>query len=481
MFLIYKSQQNRSLKRDILELLDDQDDFLPMQTIVDKLQYPTLNAVKSVCKDLHEEIATLYAPEEMTLIVSVRGGVKLNRDGVSFQRLTDNESENSITFKLTSLILKERQIETDSLCEQLFISPSTLGRKLRRHDVLLGDINAKISIANKVTAAGDESTLRFLHMLFMSLAYKSIDHIPEIDDPEKMRALTQQILDYLGGPVLENQLQECAMSVYVVNNALSKGYQINSKDICVPYLEHYDFIKAPAFLDWGTWDWQHFLLTFYFSGKKFGQDWTKLKPDSNLFAEEKRAWLATFEKYFEKLSAESRKSTSAYLSRQLQFQKLIPINEILINFFTNLDSSQISKEYPNYITVFGEFYSELENNYPLYKEAPYLKSNALLDCCQITPLNTFTPCVKLFLYTSFNLLTEELLKAQLEPYLSRFKSEFVTDFKEADLILSTDIFLEPLLSHQQLVPIGTNLSRNDIKTIRSRITSIAHQKDSVTY
>lgn len=179
MFLMYKNQGDRSLKQDILELLDDQDGYLSMQEIVNRLEYPTLNAVKTTCKMLQEEITQLYDPTQMELIISVRGGVKLRRDGVYFQALSENEFGNSVTFNMIVFLLLERIVVTSELADKLYVSQSTLLRKLKRHKLLTDNWDIKITCSDTISLSGDEGLIRFLHFLLLIMSYKSISFLKQ--------------------------------------------------------------------------------------------------------------------------------------------------------------------------------------------------------------------------------------------------------------------------------------------------------------
>ena len=477
MFLMYKNQGDRSLKQDILELLDDQDGYLSMQEIVNRLEYPTLNAVKTTCKMLQEEITQLYDPTQMELIISVRGGVKLRRYGVYFQALSENEFGNSVTFNMIVFLLLERIVVTSELADKLYVSQSTLLRKLKRHKLLTDNWDIKITCSDTISLSGDEGLIRFLHFLLLIMSYKSINQFPEATSS---RHKAQKIMDYLQVNVHENQLLQCVALVFAIDNGLEKKRKLSPTDQTSAYFKYYEYPAKPDFLSWSNEDWQFFLLVLYLTDFDFGRTLIQRKDDCQLFAAERKVFLTTFEKRFRLLSSKEADLLLDHLSRQLQYHAIMPMNKLVFSSFKNQGKKKIAEIYPAFIQRFEDFYLELEQNCETFKKAPYLKANTLLNCIQLIPLNAFSPCVKIYVYSSLSSLLVGNLQKEIQTELIYYQSEFVTDFRQADLILSTAPFLEPLKKNQYLLQISASISKNDRKSIHSRIQTIMQEKQSAS-
>lgn len=478
MFLIYKTQQYNSLKQDILQLLDNQEDYLPMQQIVDTLKYPALNSVKITCSQLREEISQLYTPEQMELVISVRGGVKLYRNGVNFQLLMDHDSQKGITPQIMSLILLERSLNTEEMCSRLFISKSTLRRKIKNISAVVDpQWNLHVSLSDKVNLCGDESTIRALYLIYLMTNCENVKDIPGIKEPQKLSALGKKILDYLHVNLLENQMQAFLIWLFVIEKAHLLNKKLSPEDKIYAYLDDYHYLPKPDFLSWCEADWENFLLIIHFFGYEFLDDAIELKKPDTLFKEEVQAWIHTCRHYFHPILPEQQKKIEKQLHNQLRFHHFLPLNDIIFNLLQITDLQNLQESFPHYLARFSAFQKKLTSNCAIFGQWGYLKTCSFFACLNVAPLNTFTPLIKLFLYSDLPHSSQIVIKEQLNAYLTGISCTFIEQIRDADLILSTTSLSKNFCSDQEVIQINPNITKNDLKTIRSRFATIALKKD----
>lgn len=208
---MFLKSKGRFLVRDILNVLDNENDFLTMQQIAQRLEYPAVNSIRNTCHELKNQINELYSPEEIEFIISQRGGVRMDRKKVNLHLLTQAINERSIRYNTTVSLLINRDLSTLDYCEENFISKSTLIRKMRRTSRLFSNYGLNISISDRMKLTGKESIVRIAEFTFLSLNYENLTMFLFYSQAEDYLLQSNQIFHYLNLSLAENEIEYLAM------------------------------------------------------------------------------------------------------------------------------------------------------------------------------------------------------------------------------------------------------------------------------
>ncbi len=471
-------KKDRFLRRDIIDLLEEETDYVTLAEIKERLGYPTFHAVKDACHLLQEEIAMLYDPYHLEMIISVRGGVRLNRYDTNLQKLTENYNQSSIPHHLLLEILDRRTISVEDYCEKNFISKSTLIRHVRITNSLLrtfGSTHKKITVSSEIKIRGSESTLRTLYYFMLAASF---DSLADFDGWDEALHLTKMIFAYLDLTSLDIQVQHLAFWTFVCQKAVGHDFRLLPRDPFRADKSFYKFAPKPKFLiNWQDDDWFLYLLFFYaLTYMPMGEAITL--TDDTLFAATIDHWFQTFKVFYFEVDQEQKKRLIPTLQRQLQYCCMTQLSNNISDLIEMPSEKMIADSYPIYHQNFQDFWQLFIEGAPLKKAVTGFKTLAFCDCISLTGLSYFMPTIVIFIITEATVLQNQLIQETIRSYCTNYKVEFTSNYKQADLLVSSVTFIDPIAPHQKLLMIRTSLPKNDLRIIYKEVQIIAKKKSN---
>ncbi|MCO7026737.1 helix-turn-helix domain-containing protein [Tetragenococcus halophilus] len=464
---MFIKSKGRFLVRDILNVLEEENGFLTMQQIAQRLEYPSIHSVKNTCHDLKKRIDELYSSDDIEFIISQRGGVRMKRNKVNLHLLTQAINESSVRYNTTLSLLINRELVTLDYCEKNFISKSTLVRKMRRTSRLLSHYGLNISISDRIKLTGKESMVRIGEFIFLTLNYESLSAFLFYPQDENYLQQTNQVFHYLNLSLAENEIEYLAIWFFVNQYSIEEGYLLDENFELLNFFEDYEFIEKPHFLsDWSENNWKFFLLFLY------TMDYISLEKaiavkKNNPFAEEINQWIACFEEHYFVMDKNQKEITEKKLTKQLQYDAIIKPGMDVMPYLENLDVTYLQERFPIYFSHFEKFWKNFTDSNPIYAKRPSAKLSSILNCIYFVPLLTYMPEVSIFVCTNTSKAHQYLLKEKIHVHLRDRVIKFEEDIHLADIIVTTLNSLEVTSEKQTLVQIRPASPTKDLARIKA--------------
>ena len=473
---MYLPQKNRFLHRDILDLLEKETDFITMKEMVERLKYPSLHAVKNACHELQEVVGEVYAPENLELIISVRGGIRLKRLNTNLQKLTQVLNNQSLSFQLALQVFDKRIYPVAKFCEENFISRSTLFRHLKKTNDFFARYSAseiKITLSDSLKMTGAESSIRIIYYLLLK---SNFDSLEDQTDWNEMIQLTKKILSFLDIPSTETQTQHLALWVYVCQKAINKCLHITENDSNFMNKSFFTFAEKPNFLDdWHQSDWEFFLL-FLWALEYMPVNQAVIVENDTLYKTQLAVWFEAFEKEFFPVTRTKKEELVPTLRRQLQYVEMTKFKDGFEEVLEFPKPEMIQENYPTYYQHFLKFWESFTQKLSSEKPLAALRSPSFGNCLSLVELTYFMPSVSIYVITELTSLVNHFIQEKVKTYCSRFKISFVDDYQQADVIVSSVTFLDSIKPNQKLIMIRASLSENDLATIYQTVHKVINKK-----
>lgn len=466
---MFLKSKGRFLVRDILNVLDNENDFLTMQQIAQRLEYPAVNSIRNTCHELKNQINELYSPEEIEFIISQRGGVRMDRKKVNLHLLTQAINERSIRYNTTVSLLINRDLSTLDYCEENFISKSTLIRKMRRTSRLFSNYGLNISISDRMKLTGKESIVRIAEFTFLSLNYENLTMFLFYSQAEDYLLQSNQIFHYLNLSLAENEIEYLAMFFFTNQYAIKEGHLLNEDAELLSFFENYKFVRKPDFLTgWTENDWKFFLLFLYTLNYISLEKAVQVKK-TNPFAEEIKHWISCFEDHYFIMNKKQKSKVEERLTKQLQYDAIIKPGVDIMPYFKNLDVDYIQKMFPIYFSRFEKFWQDFTEVVPVYTRRPSIKLSSLLNCIYFVPLLTYMPEVSIFVCTNTSKTYQQFLEEKIHVHLRDRVIKFEEDIHLADVIVTTINSLEASSDQQAIIQVRPTLTKKDLDRIKTAV------------
>lgn len=453
------------LRLKIIELLNNQTDYITMRQIHRMLKDYGMSIIRNTCLELQLDIEALYSSEEMTLLITKRDGIRLIRNGVNTQRLTEAFFKRSSSYGVLCALFLQEEVTTADFCEEQFISKSSLSRRLKELNSLLNVYGLHVSLSEYMSLRGPESRIRMFYHVYFHVVHKGVTHLPWISNTDPSFQLSQQLLTYLKLKNTQDTLSDIYSLVYIISERIKRKHYISVNDPAIHYFNFYEFMAKPNFLEeWCDYDWQLLLLSFYILDVPNNAYFTKKKITS-IFKKESQLWLNTFETHVSVLSDDSKKFIISALDRQLQLYSLFPMNYLLLEILELIQLDNFEQDFPEYLNCFNHFWHHLTNSSKLFRDSECLKLFSLLNCIAILDLIIFNPKIKIFVLSNVTQLHKLFIEKRINYHLNKYMVEFVSSEQEADLIISTLEFSKEAQPTQKVIQICASLSNSDLETI----------------
>lgn len=472
-------QNEKLLIKDIINLLDKQSGYLSMKEITEQLNYSTIHKVQLTCHFLKEQIAALYPPEDLELIINMRDGVCLKRENTNLNLLMENINNELITFQAVLEVLEKREFITLDYCEEHFISKSTLARYIQKANAAInyyGSKNVRITLSEVVKILGDESCLRLIYYFLLKSTYENLE---EFEDWQECLQLTEKILNYLQVSFIQTQLEHVAIWTYVCQSAVKNHFIIKENDSFLTDKTNYQFAAQPDFLnEWSEDDWQLFFL-FLYSTEYISIKDAVLLINHHLYENIVTTWFSAFEETYFSVSEKQKNKLTLIKKKQLQYLKMTEIQGTLADLVETPSNSSFLDSLPIYQQTFEKFWQTFRSKMPRKKFDLAFQMASFQNCITLTNLDYFKPQVLLYVINetteSLRFLSQEIIKMNCK----KFNIVFVDDYRKADIIVSSISFIDPISENQELVIVRGSLQPSDINSIKDSVKKIHFRKSAI--
>lgn len=452
--------------RDMIRILNEQDDFISSNQLLDLLGYSNLGQIKKLCKDLQKYIQESYSEDEFELIINTRNGIRfVTSSSRNAQSLIDFIFSKDLAFEIYQSVLFERTVSTEDFCQRSFISASTLQRKIKKINADINRYGLHLSYSRqKFSIQGKEATVRSAAFIFLYIKHRQISNIFWIENKQHYLELSKKIADFLALPFRTTQFENFSLFLFIFETAIQQGHRFVFEQEAFPYQEDLQFPDKPSFISWPEEEWQALLLMTYNSNLV---NYT-IPIDTSAFHSEKldalvTAWVHCFEQYFAPLDQNQREFLYQNLIKRYFSDYFLAIDETLLKAFPAVDFRLIEKNKPFYLQLFTNFWDDLSKRQPTWT-TPHLKTQSFLLCEYFFPIMNALPEVKLYVFTDLTILSLHRIQNNLEIYFSnKYKFTFVSTWEAADVIIGTINFREQTLSEkQQFIMIRLQLTSRDL-------------------
>ncbi|KPG70186.1 helix-turn-helix domain-containing protein [Enterococcus sp. RIT-PI-f] len=467
---------NTRIKKDLLHILDNQTDFVPTKDLVAQIDYANHYVVRKSLNELFEEIRKHYLPEQLSLKINKHRGVQLFSEDGNLHDLIHHFISEDVVYKILMTVLEERCTPSEKLCETLFISESSLRRRLKEINVELAHYDVRMTFSKHIRIHGPEHMIRIIHFVLLFYVARQLDNLPVLVDKPFYQRMANEVCDSLSLTATTHQKEILALFLLATNHAVQKNQTLNYTQAETAFFSKIEIPPKPDFLTgWTLLDWR-FLVIAIFSADWAGFGLTLDLTEVMAFSKTEPAdvWLASFEHAFEPITIESRDFIREKVYKQLLSDKFFRLDNALLEMFQFVDYSSMLSLYPFYMHRFDIFWQRFIAEYPEYDTLFSRQSNLLL-AIYLVPVMTYFPEIKLYNYSHLTVTSSHYIEQRVTAHFySRYKLIFTEDMAEAQVIIGTHTPDKDLLrSDQTAIVIGTSLSNCDLSRIEKAIeTSI---------
>lgn len=467
------------IKLDILGILDDSTDAISSLELTQQTRYKiSQSTIKKLCRELQNDIAETFVPNEVTLIINKKG-TKLVRHKHSYEEIRRKLFADELIFVLLRKLLLSRELETESFLKEHFISDSQLRRSIVRLNKDIEAYGAHISIGNSIKLTGVEHRIRTLYFILLFFIYGDIRKVPWIDQKEYFINQSAQIAEYMGWELEGNQLQQLAIWKFINHVSIAEQQDVNYSDEDAKILINVEVPPKPTFLDkWQTRDWQFFILSIYASDIiHFDLPSTHTTVLDIIANNSVIAWISTFEAYFAPLDDDAYEIIFHVFYRHLIASAIFKLTTQSLMLLPTVDDRPIEKYYPEYMSIFGQFWDAFNTQNTIFTGESF-RQKSLLLCSHFVPFSGYLPQVSVYLCPIAGPIQNDFIKERIRSYFSnKFAVDFIASYEHADLILTTAQFPEVNLAEgQHFVVINSSISHLDFENMKAIMLEITTRK-----
>jgi len=200
--------------------------------------------------------------------------------------------------------------------------------------------------------------------------------------------------------------------------------------------------------------------------------------DKSLFQNTIDQWFESFQSFFFTMDQKTKKQLESHMQQQLQYCLLTSFDVKVGNLIETPRENFIKDAYPNYYQNFQIFWENFSKKLSEddQRALTCFYAPSLYNCVSLSGLAYFTPTISFCLITETTRSHEVFMAEIIRTFCARFKMSFVADYHEADLIVATIAFSDPLADGQELLTIRTSLPNNDLNLIYKIVQRLTSQK-----
>lgn len=453
------------LKKDIIELLDKQDDYVSSQYLASKLTYTSVETIKKMCRELKEEIETIYQAEEAEFIIHKHHGIRFLRHSIHTQDYVDFIYSKELAYEIFIQTFLNESIDTYDFCESVHISESKLRRKVKEINHYTTVYDVQFSCTSTLSVTGPEHKIRMLGAIFLFTAHRSISRISVLTNAADYIQRTKQIFDYLNISYTTNLLHTVALYVLLTERRLCQHSELTQQE---HELFHAVLLPPrPNFLThWTDVDWRLLLLTydaFDIVNLTSVVDYTPVQQHLTEEVSCSSIWFAQFEQHFRPLAVYEQQWVQMMLTKNYIASTLFYIDFWLVATFQSIDFERLKERFPLYMEKFDCLWDHYATAMTL-TNSDHFRAIHLTMCSKLIALDSFIPTVRVFYYCDFTLLYQDYAKHFLQSHFAgRFILHYVDTPEEADVNIICTIMQQP--SNKPTVFIRSQMPANDLLQI----------------
>lgn len=464
------------LKKELIELLDKQEDFVSSQFLASKLTYSSVETIKKMCRELKSETEEIYAPEEAEFIIHKHHGIRFVRHTIDTQNYVDYIYSKELAYDIFLQGFLNDSIDTYDFCESVHISESKLRRKIKEINSYMATYDIHFSCTSTLSVDGPEHKIRILGAIFIFSAHRSLALVPSLTDVTFYIERTAAILDYLHIPYVEESLQILSLSVFFIERRLFRHVELTPLEQQLFYT--ISIPPRPDFLDtWSDDDWRLLLLvydTFDIINLEQIIDYTPLYnqiPEDTLYIQ---TWIQQFEANFRPLTQLDQQIIKATLYKNYIAGHIFHVDHWLVETFQSMDFERLETNFPLYMIRFNNLWENYAALMDL-SESRHFRSIHFTLCNFLLPLDTFIPTIRIYYFCDFAMLYQQYAKQFLHAHFKgRFSLEFVKSMEEADVsIICSRI---KMTTSKPTVFIRSQITANDLRQVEKLFERSVNKK-----
>lgn len=465
------------LKNQLLQILDNSPTYISTTELAKRISGASLDTIQQVCRSIKEDLELIYPQKECQLVINQRHGIKLERQGKSFDRVLIYYGQQELAVLLLQELLLYRELISYDFLEERHISESTLRRKIKTLNQSFNNYNLHITYSQKIRLNGPEVAIRSFYFIFLFLLYRQVSNLSFIAERGYFETRGKKIQQYLKLPLTLKEIDVFALVYYAHEHGVHTGIPLRLTEQEKKLFNQFDLPSKPTFLNnWSLDDWQFFLL-FLYASNLFEHDFsvkpltTKQSINQNIT----NHWIQTFEAYFHLLTSKEKELISQMVTKTLLFNFFIKIENDLFHLFSLIDFDTFNEQDPHYAYHFQLFWEDFcvkvpELNYD------YFRLISLMLAVNFAPLDVRLYSIKIFVYSEFSTLFANYIKERLVmQFKTQYDITFTAKIEEAELIISTLPLSNLEIKNIPRVIIRPFLSANDFIRIDTKIQELIEE------
>lgn len=464
------------LKKDLIELLDKQDDFVSSQFLASKLTYASVETIKKMCRELKAEVEEIYQPDEAEFIIHKHHGIRFIRHTIHTQNYVDYIYSRELAYEVFMQTFLHKSIDTYDFCEAVHISESKLRRKIKEINGYMTVYGLHFSCGSTLSVEGPEHKIRILGTIFLFSSHRTLPLIPNLENVSFYIKRTSKIFDYLQIPYIQESLQTLSLSILLTERRLFNHVDLTEQEQQLFYAA--SIPARPPFLEnWTDDDWRILLLvydTFDIINLESVIDYAPLYHQFSKETVSLQLWIEQFEAQFRPLTTHEQQFVSATLYKNYIASQLFHIDYWLVATFNSIDFERLETIFPLYMERFNTLWESYSTAMQM-RESDHFRAVHLTLCNVLIPIDSFIPTIRIYFFCDFSLLYQQYAKQFLQTHFKgRFLLAFVDTVEEADVnIICSRIQLN---SAKPTVFIRSQLPANDLLQIEKLFEGSINKK-----
>lgn len=471
---MYRITKNIWIKKEILNYLDQQSNYISTTQLSEALKHTDLSVstLYKLCNELKDEIQSIYPEEQMQLVISLRHGLRLKRNNASFQPIIENLFVKDPFYIILNEVFQNKQFKTAHFCIKFHMSESQLRRRVKQINQLLNHHRLHISVSKNVTLRGDEYRCRYFYFQILLFVHQEFGNITWIDRPQHYLDGLDKVMEKLDLSITEEKQAVLAIWFYV--NDFPKQRVHLSKET-KHLLSIYPSSTRPAsMVHWGEDDWLFFTFFLYSSNlfdinlsfETTTSHYDSVKPSIDL-------WIHTFANHYQVPSDAYEEVADHLIYKYLLYDKLFASDSWIFLDSNEIFFEHIKQNFPNYYKIFSQFYRKYEENDFTKHEKLGIRESFMI-CTNLIAIDAYLPNIHIYLYSGHDRIAHSLIKNKIQAYFSnRAILQFDNQLNQPDLLITTSNAHSDKI---ETVVIDHDITKNDISSIEDKINHLLYSK-----
>lgn len=462
--------------RDIIRILNEQEDFITSNQLLEILGYSNLAQLKKNLSRLDFIIKESHLDEEIQLVMDPHVGIRWHcSPDANTHKLIGLLASQDLAYMIYTAMLFERKASTKEFCQKNFVSASTLQRRIKRINEFINPLKLHISFSmSEFKLIGSEATIRSFSFIYLYVLYRQFSAIPWIENKAHYLEQAQKISNYLQLDFQKTQIDSMAFFVFINEHAIQQGSSFSFEQIEFPCQKMLRYPAKPPFILWEEQEWQLLLLMAFNSNlANFNIPIDTSEVHLEVIDEVFTDWLVAFEESFVPLKETQQSFLHENIVRQHLSTRFFTVNEEILRAFPAVDFNLIQRAHPYYMQQFNRFWQAFSASRTTWTDI-HFKSQSFLLCEYFLSLQEALPEVVVFVFTDLTLLSLTQIQDDLFLHFSnKYRIVYTQNYQEANIIIGTIGINESLLSKdQEFVMVRFQLTPRDLIHVDEAIQKV---------